>query len=140
MTRLLIAEDHTAMREKVIGTLEVEYVVLAAVADGQQMLEEESRLHPDVIVLDISMPGMNGIEAATVLKQRSPGAKIIFLTVHEEPVFIDAAFAAGATGYVVKLRLVSDLCLAVREAVAGRRFISPTLNIDSCECGNQLLA
>ena len=134
MIRLLIAEDHARMREMVVGTLENDYSVVDVVGDGQQLLDAESRLQPDVVVLDISMPTMNGIEAATRLKQRSSNAKIVFLTVHEEHAFLHAALAVGAVGYVIKSRLASDLRTAVSEAMAGRRFISPCLTV-SCEEG-----
>lgn len=117
------------MREKVVGTLEIEYSVVGAVRDGQEMLEAESRFNPDVVVLDISMPIVNGIEAANRLKQRASRAKVVFLTVHDEPAFLKAALAAGGTGYVIKSRLASDLRLAVREAAAGRQFISPSLTM-----------
>ena len=129
MIRLLVAEDHAAMREKVVGTLEIEYSVVGAVRDGQEMLEAESRFNPDVVVLDISMPIVNGIEAANRLKERASRAKVVFLTVHDEPAFLKAALAAGGTGYVIKSRLASDLRLAVREAAAGRQFISPSLTM-----------
>jgi DNA-binding NarL/FixJ family response regulator len=127
--RLLVAEDHAGMREKVVSTLEMDYTVVGAVQDGQQMLDAESRFNPDVVVLDISMPVMSGIEAATHLKQRASKAKIVFLTLHDEPGFLQAALAAGAIGYVIKSRLASDLRFAVSEAIAGRRFISPSLDI-----------
>lgn len=117
------------MREKVVGTLECEYLVVRAVRDGQEMLDAESETKPDAVVLDISMPIMNGIEAATLLKQRDSGARVIFLSVHDEPDFLQAALATGALGYVIKARMASDLRLAVREAMAGRRFISPTLKV-----------
>ena len=133
MVRLLVAEDHALMRNKVVGTLEAEFSVLESVGDGQEMLDAESRTNPDVIVLDISMPTMGGIEAATRLKERASKAKIIFLTLHDEPEFLQAAMATGSLGYVMKSRLASDLRLAVREAMAGRRFISPSLEF--CESG-----
>ena len=129
MIRLLVAEDHAGIREKVVGILEMDYIVVGAVTDGQAVLEADSKFKPDVIVLDISMPIMNGLEAAAQLKKRSPDAKIIFLTVHEEPVFLNAAFAVGAVGYVIKSRLSSDLRLAIREAMEGRRFLSPCLKM-----------
>lgn|SRR5512143_2896937 len=135
MVRILVAEDHAAMREKVVGTLEGEYSVVGAVGDGREMVDVESEIKPDAVVLDISMPTMNGIEAATALKQRASKAKIIFLTVHEEPEFLEAALAAGALGYVLKSRLASDLRLAVREAMAGRRFVSPCLALISGKDG-----
>ena len=125
--RLLIADDHVEMREKVVGTLEAEYSVVGAVGDGQEMLDMESRLKPDVVILDISMPIMNGIEAAMHLKERGSTAKIIFLTIHDEPAFFRAALEAGASGYVIKPRLASDLCLAIREVMAGRLFVSPAV-------------
>jgi DNA-binding NarL/FixJ family response regulator len=127
MIRLLVAEDHQAMREKVVGTLKGEYIIVDVVGDGEEMLTAESKISPDVVVLDISMPVMNGLEAASRLRERESKAKIVFLTVHDEPEYLEAALAAGALGYVIKSRLASDLCLAVREAMAGRRFVSPCL-------------
>lgn len=129
MIRLLVAEDHAAMRATVVGTLEVEYQVVGVVGDGQEMLDAESECEPDVIVLDISMPTLNGIEAAHRLKQRGSKARIIFLTVHDEPEFLQAALNSGAHGYVIKARMASDLRPAVREAMCGRRFISPSLTM-----------
>lgn len=133
MIRLLVAEDHAAMRDKVVGTLQIEFSVVFSVCDGQEMLDAESRIKPDIVILDISMPTMNGIEAATRLKQRDSKAKIIFLTMHEDPEFLQAALAIGAAGYVIKSRLASDLRLAVREAMAGRCFISPPLTLAPCK-------
>ena len=129
MLRLLIAEDNIGIRAKVVSTLEVEYSIVGAVGDGQELLDVESTCKPDVIILDISMPTMNGIEAATRLRQRGSTAKIVFLTVHEEPDFLKAAIAVGALGYVIKSRLVNDLQEAVKEAMAGRCFISPSINV-----------
>jgi len=129
MLRLLIAEDNIGIRAKVVSTLEVEYSIVGAVGDGQELLDVESTCNPDVIILDISMPTMNGIEAATRLRQRGSTAKIVFLTVHEEPDFLKAAIAVGALGYVIKSRLVNDLQMAVKEAMAGRCFISPSINV-----------
>ncbi|HEU4386972.1 MAG TPA: response regulator transcription factor [Blastocatellia bacterium] len=134
---VLVADDHESMRQKVVSTLETEFNVVGAVGDGKEMLDAESRIRPDVVILDISMPTMNGIEAATRLRQRASNARVIFLTVHEEPEFLAAALNAGAIGYVIKSRLATDLSLAVREAIAGRQFVSPSLNStlcdDSCE-------
>lgn len=131
MVRLLVAEDHVAMREKVVGTLEVEFSVVGIVGDGHAMLEAESRIRPDVVVLDISMPIINGLEAASRLTHRASKSRIVFLTVHEEPAFLEAALAAGAIGYVIKSRMATDLRLAVREAIAGRRFVSPSLQLSA---------
>jgi DNA-binding NarL/FixJ family response regulator len=117
----------------VVRDLEVEFLVACCATDGQELLDAESRIKPDVIVLDISMPIMDGIEAATVLRERDSKAKIVFLTMHDEPEFLQAALATGALGYVIKSRLATDLRLAVREAMAGRLFISPCLSLASSQ-------
>ncbi len=97
------------------------------------MLEAEADLQPDIMIIDISMPLLNGIEAARQLKQSGSEAKIIILTVHEDPDFVRAAVAAGVSGYVIKSRMATDLVSAVREVLKGRRFLSPSLpNNDPC--------
>jgi DNA-binding NarL/FixJ family response regulator len=83
-------------------------------------------LQPDVIITDISMPILNGIEAAKQLKESGSPAKVVFLTVHSDPDFVRACLNAGASGYLVKLRMATDLLPAIREALAGRIFLSPT--------------
>jgi DNA-binding NarL/FixJ family response regulator len=125
--RLLVAEDHKEMCAKTVRELEVEFEVVGTVGDGQAMLEAEYKIKPDVCVMDISMPSLSGIEAAVALRQRGSRAKIVFLTVHEDQAFVDAALETGALGYVVKPRMMQDLRLAIREAVAGRVFISHPL-------------
>ena len=137
MVRLLVAEDHLAMRQKVVSTLEVEFSVIGSVGDGQDMLDAESQLDPDAVILDISMPTMDGLAAALRLEQRQSRTRVIFLTAHEEPEFLEAALAAGADGYVIKARMTSDLRLAVREVMAGRRFISPSRTLAACEAGGK---
>src|SRR4029453_16855451 len=114
------------MRKIVVQLLERDFEILDAVADGHALLKVASRLKPDVCLVDISMPAMNGIEAAIQLKQRGSTAKVIFLTIHEDGDFIQAALRLGASGYVFKRRIRSDLSLAVSEALADRIFISPT--------------
>src|SRR6185295_7504370 len=126
-TRLLLAEDHQEMRARTVRMLEREFDVVGAVGDGQALLEAESRLKPDVCILDISMPILNGIEVAILLRQSGSVAKIIFLTMHTQAAFLEAALEAGALGYVLKPRMVSDLHLAIREALSDRLFISPSL-------------
>src|SRR4030095_7484924 len=107
--------------------LEGHFHVVEAVGDGQALLDQAARLDPDIVVLDISMPVLNGIEAARRLRAAGSPARIILLTMHADPDFVRAALATGARGYVVKSRLVSDLLLSIREALAGRRFVSPLL-------------
>ena len=123
--RILVAEDHTLMRDNVVRILKREFKVLEAVADGEALLEAAARLKPDVCVLDISMPVVSGIETATRLKQSGLPSKVIFLTIHDDFDFIGAALKTGAEGYVFKARMALDLVPAVREVLAGRTFLSP---------------
>jgi DNA-binding NarL/FixJ family response regulator len=122
--RILVAEDHALMRKRVVRLLKGEFEVLDAAADGQELLELAARLNPDVCVLDICMPIMNGIEAAGQLRQNGSTAKIIFLTLYNDSDFVRAALKSGAEGYVIKAQMAADLPLAVREVLAGRTFLS----------------
>ena len=127
---MLLADDHPAMLALTATALAEEYLVVGRVGDGHELLADAERLHPDVIVLDISMPGLNGIEAARRLRSSHNPARLVFLTVHEDRDFARAALDAGGLGYVVKTRLVSDLLPAIRAALADRRFISPTIFLE----------
>jgi len=122
--RILVAEDHELMRKRVVHLLKREFEVVEAVADGRALLEAAARLKPDVCVLDISMPVLDGIQTATQLKGSDWPAKVIFLTIHTDSDFVGAAFKSGAEGYVFKDRMGADLVVAVREVLAGRRFLS----------------
>ena len=125
--RLLLAEDHKEMREMIVRILGREFEVVGAVGDGQALLEAERKAKPDVCVIDISMPILNGIEAAIFLQQKGSIAKIVFLTMHGQAAFLKAALEAGALGYVLKPRMASDLLPAIREAMSNRLFISPSI-------------
>jgi len=122
-----LADDHKEIRDKVRRYLEAEFNVLDAVGDGRALLDADARLKPDVCLLDISMPLLNGIEAAIKLKENGSKAKVIFLTVHEDMDFAQAALNTGASGYVIKRQMASDLRRAVKEALAGRIFISSSV-------------
>jgi CheY-like chemotaxis protein len=122
--RVLLVDDNEAMLARAAAVLTPCCVVVGAVKDGPSALEAAGALHPDVIVLDISMPGMTGFEVAARLRAAGSTAALVFLTVHDEEAFVLAARAAGVMGYVVKPRLASDLKLAVSEARAGRPFVS----------------
>jgi DNA-binding NarL/FixJ family response regulator len=126
--RILLADDHQEIRDLVIKMLEPEFAIVRAVADGQALLEAASALSPDVCLLDISMPIISGIEAANQLKESGSTAKIIMLTVHEDPDFVRAALNSGASGYVLKSRMGTDLPLAVKRVLAGKTFLSESLN------------
>lgn len=126
--RILLADDHKGIRDRVVRLLEREFEMLEPVGDGLSLLHAAVRLEPDVCLMDISMPILNGIETAERLKERGSKAKIIFLTIHEDRDFLVAALRAGASGYVVKPRMASDLRAAVKEVLAGRTYISSSLN------------
>ena len=125
--RILLADDHKEMRDRVVRMLERDFEMLEPVVDGLALLEAALRLKPDVCLVDISMPGVNGVEAATRLKERGSASKLIFLTIHEDPDFLVAALKAGASGYVVKPRMASDLHAAIKGVLAGRTYISSSL-------------
>jgi len=127
--RVLLADDHREFLRLAVCLLEPEFEVVATVGDGQTLFDEAARREPDVLVLDISMPVLNGIEAARRLKAVGSRARIVFLTVHEDPDYVRAALAVGAQGYVVKSRLACDLPVALREALAGRSFVSPLISL-----------
>ena len=128
--RVLLADDHEDFLALTARLLEPEFDVVQTVGDGKALLAAVASLDPNVVVLDISMPVLNGIEAARQLKAKASRAKIVFLTVHRDPDYIRAALAAGALGYVVKCRLASDLLLALREVLAGRSFVSLSIKED----------
>jgi DNA-binding NarL/FixJ family response regulator len=128
--RVLLADDHEDFLAVVARLLEPEFEVVQTVSDGQALLAEAARLKPDVVVLDISMPVLDGIEAARRLQAAGSKSRLVFLTVHQDADYVRAARAAGAQGYVVKCGLASDLLPALREALAGRSFVSPSLGLN----------
>jgi len=125
--RVLLADDHPNLLQLVRNSLEPILEVVGEVPDGKSLLEAEAKLHPDLIVTDISMPILNGIEAVEKLKESGCRAKVVFLTVHSDHEFVRACFEAGATGYVLKPRIATDLLIATQAALVGHSFISPSL-------------
>jgi DNA-binding NarL/FixJ family response regulator len=123
--RVLVADDHGSMLAALVHLLSTEYDVVAAFLDGDAAISAAARHAPDVVVLDIAMPGTNGIAAAVRLRERGIDAKIVFVTMHHDPAYVTASLALGAVGFVVKSRLVSDLLPAVAEVLDGRSFVSP---------------
>jgi DNA-binding NarL/FixJ family response regulator len=130
LPRVLLADDHPKMLEHAARLLGGESEIVGAVENGEQLIEAARRLDPDLIVLDISMPSVNGIEAAHRLNESGSRAKIIFLTSHEDEVFVNAAILAGALGYVLKRRISIDLIIAVRKVLQGSLFASPPLRME----------
>jgi DNA-binding NarL/FixJ family response regulator len=125
--RVLLADDHEAMLDRVAKLVGTDCDVVGAVSNGQQALKATQDPKPDVLVLDISMPVLNGIETAHRLRETGVEARIIFLTVHDDLDYIREALEAGALGYVIKPRIASDLVAAIQEVYAGRPFLSPSL-------------
>lgn len=123
--RILLADDHLRLLDVVANILEPAFEIVGREGNGQALVEAAAKLRPDVIVTDISMPILNGIEAANTLRDSGSTSRIIFLTVHRDPDFIKACFAAGALGYVSKHRVTTDLLSAIQEALAGHSFVSP---------------
>ena len=123
-TRVLLVDDSEAILARAAAALAEECEIVGAVTDGLAALAAAQSLQPDVVVLDISMPGISGFQVASRLGKAGVTAAIVFLTVHDGEEFVLTAKLAGAIGYVVKTRLVSDLPVAVREARAGRPFVS----------------
>lgn len=123
--RVLVADDHPLLLNRIVSLLTLEFSVVGAVSNGPRLVEAEAALRPDVVVVDISMPGMSGLEAAAEMRRRGSRVAVVYLTAHHESDVIEAALDAGGLGYVSKNALVQDLVPAIRAALDGRRFISP---------------
>ncbi len=126
-TRVLLADDSPAILEHVTHLLEREFEIVGAVLDGETALRAYEQTKPDILVLDISMGDLSGLDVARRVFQMGHQARIVFLTVHEEAEFVCAAFGAGGSAYVVKSRLNSDLLDALHASLADRIFVSPYL-------------
>jgi len=126
--RVLLVDDNGEMLTDLRDELSAEFEIAGTADNGEEAIREVLRLDPDVIVLDVTMPVMNGLQVASSLRGMQRRTKILFLTIHEEPEYISAAFSVGACGYVTKRRLASDLALAIREVSVGRSFLSPSLH------------
>ena len=125
--RVLVADDHRAMLDSLVRLLSKEYEVVAALLDGGAVVGAAARHIPDVLVLDIAMPGMSGLAAAAQLKKRGSTAKVVFVTMHHDAEYVQESLALGTVGFVVKDRLVADLLPAVREVLSGHTFVSPSV-------------
>lgn len=123
--RLLLADDHTLMLDGIRLMLQPDFELVGSVDDGQKLLAAAKTLKPDVILLDISMPFLNGIDAAKQLRKILPAARVIFVTMHADADYITEAFRAGAKGYVLKRSAASELLTAIREVLKGNHFVSP---------------
>ncbi len=123
--RVLLAEDHRLLREAFVKLLEPGCDVVGAVADGRALLAAAPELRPDIVVVDIAMPLLNGLDAAQQLKRVMPEVKVIFLTVSEDPDLAAAAFRAGASGFLLKNSAAQELFQAIQEVSQGRSYVTP---------------
>jgi len=128
--RILLADDHALIREGMHSILEDDYDIVGEAKDGREMVRAAVELRPDVIVADIAMPNLNGLEAMRQLQKEKLSAKVIFLTMHAGVDFAVQAFRLGASGYVLKVDASGELARAIKEALAGRLYITPSIAKD----------
>jgi DNA-binding NarL/FixJ family response regulator len=128
--RILIAEDHTLVAELCKKLLETEFNVVEIVGDGRAMIRAAAELRPDLILVDVAMPILNGLDAGERVKEMWPAVKLVFLTVNPDPEVAAEAFRRGASGYLLKTCACSELVVAVREVLRGNTYISRTLPKD----------
>ena len=125
--RLLIADDHKIFAEGLKRLLNADFDIVGVVADGRELVSAAEKLRPDVMVVDISMPMLNGIEAVRQIKKVHPEIKVVFLTMHPDVAYAASAFKAGASGYVLKHSAPDELITAIREGLKGRTYVTPLI-------------
>jgi DNA-binding NarL/FixJ family response regulator len=125
--RIVIADDHTLIAEAFDKLLENEFEVVARVQDGHSLIEAARKLHPDVVLVDIGMPLLNGLEAAQRIKRTQPDIKIIYVTINRDADVVAEAFRGGASGYLPKTAAASELVFAIYQALKGECYLSPQI-------------
>lgn len=125
--RIILADDHRIVIEGLRTLLETEFEMVGTVEDGRALMDATKKLHPDVVVADISMPLLNGIEAVRQIKKNDPAVRVIFLTMHPDVTYAVEAFNAGASGYVLKHSAPSELVNAIHEVLKGRTYVTPMI-------------
>ena len=124
---VILADDHTLVLEGFRRLLETHCDLLATVGDGQALLHAVTQHRPDIVILDISMPVMNGIDAARALRAQSPSTKLVFVTMPADPAYIRAAFQTGASGYILKQSLGDELTQALHAVLRGHTYVTPLI-------------
>jgi DNA-binding NarL/FixJ family response regulator len=132
--RVLIADDHNLVAELCKKLLETDFEVVGMVSDGRAMLSAAEELKPDVIVLDIAMPVLNGLDAGQKVKELLPMVKLVYLTMNTDMEVAAEAFERGASGYLLKTCAASEMVVAVREALCGKSYMSRSLSRDAVDC------
>lgn len=130
---ILLADDHALIIEGFRRILEGQYSLADTVSDGRALIESAKALQPDIVILDISMPLLNGIDAAAQIKKASPHTKLVFVTMHADTEYVRSAFEAGASAYVLKRSAVDELEQAIRAVLAGHSYITPLITRDLVE-------
>jgi DNA-binding NarL/FixJ family response regulator len=125
--RVLLADDHRMVAEGIKTLLSADFDLVGVVEDGEALVEAAGRLHPDVIVADIGMPRLNGFESLARLRREDPGVRLVFLTMHQDAAYVRRALEAGARGFVLKHSAPAELVMAIRAALEGRTYVTPTL-------------
>jgi DNA-binding NarL/FixJ family response regulator len=128
--RVLLADDHRLLREAFVKLLEPDCDVVGAVTDGRALLEAAAKLKPEVVVVDIAMPLLNGLDAARQLKRSMPSVKVVFLTVSEDPELAAEAFRAGGSAFLLKNSAASELLQAITDVMQGRSYVTPLATRD----------
>jgi len=132
---VVVADDHPRVLQSVSSLLAEDFDVVAAVPDGRQAIDAATRLDPDVVLLDITMPVLDGLRAAQVLRRNGSRAKVVFLTLHAADEFVEAALTTGAKGYVLKTRMEADLAAAIQHTLAGRTFVPSLASLAALTSG-----
>jgi DNA-binding NarL/FixJ family response regulator len=129
-TSILFADDHRVLMDSLINILPNEFEVAGIAYDGRTMVEMARQYQPDIIVADISMPGLNGIDAARIIKKELPFTKIVFLTMHNDALLVEEAFRTGAAAFVLKISAAVELLSALRTVVRGGTYITSMIAVD----------
>lgn len=132
-SRILIADDHNLVAELCKKLLEAEFEVVGIVTDGHALTQTAADLRPDVIIVDIGMPVLNGLDAAQQVKQMLPAVKVVFLTMNPDPELAAEAFRRGASGYLLKTSAASDMVVCIREVLRGKRYLSSRMSKDTVD-------
>jgi DNA-binding NarL/FixJ family response regulator len=128
-----LADDHALMLEGIRSVLEPHHEIVGTATDGRALVDAVLRLHPDLIILDVTMPLLNGIDAAARIKNALPAVKLLFVTMHANPAYLEAALSAGATGYVLKSAAREELLDAIEAVLSGRIYVTPSLSGERLE-------
>ena len=133
LPRILIADDHTLVAEACKKLLETDYEVVGTVGDGRALVRAAAELRPHLVIVDVAMPILNGLDAGQQIKELVPNVKLVFLTMNHDADLAAEAFRRGASGYLLKTCAASELTIAVREVLRGRSYLSPMIAKDTVD-------